>query len=315
MIIPRRGRANILMFKSRGVVFKEIYFLFLMMFILAPPPKAFAADGSLDAFFLSSGKEDRKNWRASVDETWMPSSAIRGDGDAAIFDTKVGLSRAYPVADGWSLTTGAAYSLKSIDAPASARLPDKLHTLSIRIGANYKYSKDMTLGLMAAPGLHGDFKGSLSGGDIRVPLAFIMRYKYSQQLMFIGGLGYNTAYLKTRVLPIFGVVYKPDERWTISLGAPRTAVSYRLDTTSLYLASEFSGTEYRVGQASVGSKTIRYRDSRAVAGVDFLIAEGLSLDIGAGYSAGRRFTFFDNERPDVVVKNTPFAKAALSYRW
>lgn len=287
-----------------------------MIFIFTPLSAAFSADGQMDAFFPSSGKDDHKSWRASVDETWLPSSAIRGGaGGVAIFDTKIGLSRAFPAADGWSLNTGAGYSLKNIDAPASARLPDKLHTLSLRLGANYKYSKDTTFGVMAVPGLHSDFKGGVSSSDVRVPLAFIMRYRYSDRLTFLGGIGLNTGYLKTRVLPVFGVVYKPDERWTIALGAPRMAVSYRLDTASLYLASEFSGTEYRVGEASVGSKTIRYRDSRAVAGVNFTLSEGLSLDVGAGYSASRRFTFFDSDRPDVAVKGTPFAKAALSCRW
>jgi len=258
----------------------------------------------------------RHPWNASADLTWLPGSDIKGTGGKLgmqEFESRFG--RSCLISPKLSIATDFAYSLKSIDAPASARLPESLHTLSVGLTGNYQVKENLGLTLLVRPSLNGDFK-SIGTEDIRTQIGMLGMYHSSQKLTFLAGLIYLQGNEAIPVLPVVGVIYRPNEQWTFSTVAPRPSIKFSPNrTSSYYIGGEFSGTEYRLHDDSLDAEEIRYRDLRALAGAEFLLFSALKLDLAGGYAFDRKFVFYDSSRSDVSIDDGPFAKLGLSLVW
>jgi hypothetical protein len=230
-------------------------------------------------------------------------------------ETMVGFSHRFVIDPKVELSAGMSYSLRTIDAPDSARLPDELHNLSLNLGAVYHVNDRLTLGIRVSPGAGSDFK-AFSGGDIRVPVAFHANFQTSRTLSLMGGIAYTGMNHSYPVLPVLGLIYAPSEQWMFAVGFPRTGAIYKPDRkTELYTGAEFAGGEYQLHDPSVGAGVISYRDYRAVAGADFRVLPFAKLGIAGGYAFARRFTFYDGNRGDINLEGAPFGRVALTFNW
>jgi hypothetical protein len=236
-------------------------------------------------------------------------------GSLTMQEVDAGFSKKFSLNPRVELSTGLHYSLKNIDAPEDARLPTSLHRVSVNLGGSYRLNDDLTLGLMASPGLNGDFK-VITSRDIRIPIGLHARYRVSQQLTLTGGVMYTIGNHELPVLPMIGAMYQPSEKWTFTLGFPRTGVMLKPNkATEYYLGAEFGGGEYRLHDSSIGANIISYRDYRAVTGIKWVLSPVIELGVAGGYSFGRKFVFQDGTRDDVDVHNTPFGRVELKFLW
>ncbi|KAB0664053.1 hypothetical protein F6V25_14700 [Oryzomonas japonica] len=264
----------------------------------------------------ASVRPERPLTEATVDTTWLPASKIRSTGgDLTMGEVKAGFSRRFVVTPQLDLSAGMNYSLREIDAPDSARLPDALHLISLNLGAEYHVNKALTLGLRISPSVASDFTG-FTGSDIRVPVAAHAGFQVSRSLFLLGGLAYTGMNRSYPVLPVLGLVYTPTEQWTFALGFPRTGAIYRPDKdTELFAGGEFAGGEYQLHDPALGAKVITYRDYRAVAGAEIRICSFAKLGIAGGYAFARKFVFYDSNRADMNLDGAPFGRAALKLAW
>lgn len=252
----------------------------------------------------------------TAETTWLPGSHVRGSGgDLTMGEAKVGFSRRFVIDPKIDLSAGLKYSLREIDAPDSANLPDALHTLSLDLGAVYHADERLTLGVRVSPGVGSDFKG-FSAGDVRVPVAFHANFQASRTLSLLGGIAYTGMNHSYPVMPILGLVYIPSEQWIFALGFPRTGVVYKPDgKTDLYAGAEFSAGEYRLHDPPLGADVVSYRDYRAVAGADYRVLPFAKLGVAGGYAFARRFVFYGGNRGDINLDGAPFGRVALTFTW
>ncbi|GFE61974.1 DUF6268 family outer membrane beta-barrel protein [Geobacter sp. AOG2] len=252
----------------------------------------------------------------TADTTWLAGSHIRTTGgDLTMGEAKVGFSRRFVIDPKIDLSAGLKYSLREIDAPDSARLPESLHTLSLDLGAVYHVDKRLTLGVRVSPGVGSDFKG-FSAGDVRVPVAVHANFQASRSLSLIGGVAYTGMNHSYPVMPVLGLLYIPSEQWVFALGFPRTGVVYKPDRkTDLYVGAEFAGGEYQLHDPPVGANVVSYRDYRAVAGVDLRVLPFAKMGIAGGYAFARKFVFYDGNRNDINLDGAPFGRVALTFTW
>lgn len=295
---------------------KKQVFIAMVAYLLLCPVAALSAD---DAFDFGEpgpvGKEERKAWSVSTGETYLPDSRVKGsDNGVEMFETRMRLGRGFTLTDSSMLRTGLSYAHKAINADGPLRLPNSLHTFSVNLTGLYKKDR-ASAGFMLSPALNGDFQGSIGSKDLRIASAIFLRYRTEQRVTLFGGIAYNAGYFETRVMPFFGLNYKPDEHWSIDFGFPSMSVSYRVDRTKVYASGSFRGGEYHIGDPSIGASRFRYGDRRLSAGIDHGFANGMGIDLETGYAFGRRFTFRDGLRPDIKVKDAPFAGISLSYKW
>jgi uncharacterized protein DUF6268 len=263
-----------------------------------------------------AGKPHRPPWETSVETTWLPGSTVRGTGgDLSMGEVKAGFTRRFSINPRLELSTGVRYSLREIDAPATANLPGSLQTLSLNLGGEYRVSDSLALGLRVSPGLSGDFT-AFDTNDIRVPLAVNATYRPSKALTLLGGIAYSGQNRSFPVLPMIGVLYTPTKEWAFGLGFPRTGVMYRPDKkTEYFVAAEFSGGEYHLHDPSIGADIISYRDYRALTGAEFQLFPFARLGISGGYAFARKFVFYGGNRSDVNLDGAPFGRVEVKFMW
>jgi hypothetical protein len=255
-------------------------------------------------------------WNSSVDLTWFPDSNIgKTGGKISMQEVAAVFGRSYTLSPKFTFSTDIAYSLRKLDAPDSARLPDELHTLSVNFCGNYQLNKKTVITFLVTPGLNGDFK-DIGADDLQTELGITGSYNMTTKLTLLAGLVYQQGYESFPVLPIIGAIYRPNEQWTLGLGAPRSGVTYSPNrTSSYYIGEEFGGSEYQLHDASLGAKKISYVDFRAVAGAEYILFSAIRVNIAGGYAIERKFKFYDGSRDDVNIANAPFARIGVSLVW
>jgi hypothetical protein len=264
-------------------------------------------------------ERSRGPWEASIDGIWSPKSDS-GDagGRVGMSEEKVKIGRTFRINSRLTLTPDISYSQLQVSAPAAARLPEKLHTVSLGLRGDYRWDPKLSFSLLLSPGLAGDFK-QINGDDLRVRFGVTGRYNISEKLTLLGGLIYQQGYHSLPIFPIAGAIYRPDEHWMFSLAAPRPGVSYAPSKDLRFsLGADFLGGEYQLHDESLGAQVIRYRDFRVVGGSDFTIFAHLKGEVAAGYAFARKFVFydvFDAARHDIKVDAGPFCRVGLKMEW
>jgi hypothetical protein len=265
-----------------------------------------------------AGPRERPPWEASVGATWLPGRTVDtadAVGKLRMSEVKFGLTRRLSIKPNFNLSTGLQYSLRDIDAPEALRLPDSLHTVALHLGGEYHASDRLTLGIRVTPGLSSDFR-SITTDDLRVPVALQAKYRVSQALTLTGGLAYTGQSHSIPILPVIGVLYLPTDKVTLAFGFPRTAIVYKKSReTELFLAAEFAGGEYGLHDSAIGADVIRYKDYRAVAGIEFPLLPVAKVNLSGGYAFSRKFEFYEGDRADVRVKSAPFGRMEVKFSW
>lgn len=274
------------------------------------------AKESDDVLAISQKSQLRPSWESNVEATWLAGSEVRnGGGNVNMGEIKADFTKRFSVNPKLELSIGLKYARWEIDAPATALLPDSLQTLAVQFGAEYRKNDALTLGFRLSPSVKSDFK-AFEANDLRIPAEVHAKYQMNKKLTLLGGIAYTGEQHSFPVLPVLGVLYTPSEKWGMALGFPRTKIMYMpYKETELFLGATFSGGEYRLHDATVGSNVITYRDYRAIAGVELPLCSVARLAISGGYAFGRKFTFDEGNRDDLKLGNAPFGSMDLKFSW
>lgn len=290
----------------------------LLMVIVSSRALAQETDevGKQNGDVFSIARQQRPPWDAFAETTWLPGSTIHGTGgDLGMGEVKIGFSRRLAISRQFELSTGLRYSLREIDAPEAAHLPESLHSVSLNVGGEYRTTDKLKLGFMISPGLSGDFK-SITANDIRVPVALHAKYQMSETVSFLGGIAYTGQNHSLPVMPMVGLMYLPSEKWAFALGFPRTGVVFKPNrVTNLFVAGEYTNGEYRLHDSSIGADIISYRDFRALAGINIRIHHAVKLGLSGGYAFSRKFVFYEGARDDVNLNSAPFGRFEVKFSW
>lgn len=129
-------------------------------------------------------------------------------------------------------------------------------------------------------------------------------YKRSPNVTLYYGLGYNSLSDDWKLVPYFGCEWSPAPGWTVSLGVPKTAVSYSLrsNLTLSFEASGDGGTYYvkndprpgASGRSLAGSK-LEYTEARIGFGAVWKIDNKWALSGSLGSAVYREFKYQDRD--------------------
>lgn len=266
---------------------------------------------------LSSDKQKRPPMENAFTEfTWLPGSGIHNSGgDLTMVEMKTGFDRKIKLTPSINLTTGLRYSLLEINAPDSAGLPSSLHSLSLDIAGEYRATDVLTFGVRVSPGFNSDFK-SVTPDNIRVPVVLYTHYLVSGRLFLLGGVVYTGLEHSIPVLPAIGVMYYPSQKWSLTLGLPRTGIAFKPNKkTEFFMAGEQSMGEYELHDSSIGAKIISYQDYRVLTGVEMKLSTNIKLDISGGYAFAREFVFHEGDRKDLDLDRSLFGRLHVKLSW
>jgi len=184
----------------------------------APPPAPGQIGLSLSTEITGSGNAKLKDSNTTFD-------------DVAIGRFELDLKQQFRFEEGCNLTLGLEYRLTTIDDrndTAQIPLPDKLQSL----GASARYSQRVApqwmLSTSLGVGSHVTDTGLLSNGW-GVSASAVTLYNYSSKITWMFGAAYNSRSEDWRIVPVLGFDWRPAEKWSVSLGFPKTAVTYKLN--------------------------------------------------------------------------------------
>jgi hypothetical protein len=197
-----------------------------------------------------------------------------------------------------------------------APVPSHLQSASAIVALEYMVGDDVGAFIQFDPGFYAENDFNSHSVDVPITLgrAFVLQPR--KLFLFVGA---NSAFLRGQypVLPLVGIVWRPNEQWKLDLIPPQPRIIYspneRLD---LWLGGQIAGSSFRTDRddnifpPQLNGAQVDYSEYRAGLGFTWHPSEQIALDVGGGYAFQRRFNF---ERADVEFKTdpAPYVRVAL----
>ena len=140
------------------------------------------------------------------------------------------------------------------------------------------------------PGFYGDFE-RLDGNAFQLTGWGLANYRIGPHWNFAGGVAV-VRQLKSKLLPIGGVIWTPNEDTRLELLFPRPKIARRLwqqDSREAwcYLAGQFGGGAWSVADTPTENVLVSYSDLRLILGLEMFNVQGRDLTLEMGYVFSR----------------------------
>jgi hypothetical protein len=142
------------------------------------------------------------------------------------------------------------------------------------------------LSLGVTPGLYGDFE-HLSGHTFQVTGWALGNVRFSPHWNALGGLAY-VRQLQSRLLPIGGLIWSPNEdtRLELVIPKPRLVRRFRDDengTAFWYVAGQLGGGAWAIADTPTTNVLVSYSDLRVLVGIESIHVAGRDWSLETGY--------------------------------
>lgn len=166
------------------------------------------------------------------------------------------------------------------------------------------------------PGIYADDLNRWDQEAFRLKSRATALYKYSATKSVVLGVSYLDRN-DINLLPIIGVICKPNDDWRYELVFPQPKVARRFACGPdwddwCYVAAEFGGDEYSYESVPGMRHRLTYRDLRIQLGLERKQKGGGGRRIEIGYIFDRRFEF-DDGIPDYLPDNTVTVRAGFTF--
>lgn len=243
------------------------------------------------------------------------------------------LSQSISLDEASSLTLGITYNKTAINegnyhhferdySADRVPLPNDLQSLGASFGYSTKINNDWSFSSSIGASSNVAKHDLLSKGW-GVNGSVVGIYCWSPATTVAVGVAYDSLSKDWRCLPVFGVEWRLDEKWSVAIGFPKTAISYKIsDRLTLALAASGSGGTYfikddpRPGVAprSLAQSKLEYLEVRLGLEAAWKINETFSLSGGIGSVLYREFKYIDRDYTLKARDVAPFLSLGLSAR-
>ena len=192
------------------------------------------------------------------------------------------------------------YGIHRFDNPGNHDIPGEVHDAAVGFGMRGRCNERLSYQTNVAVGSYSDFENG-SGDQVRVRGYGSGMWKWSPTV----DLTFGVAYVDLEdwpVLPIGGLIIRPDELQVLRITFPRMAYSRRLCTSgkcgclSEYwgtISLELGGGSWIVQTRNDTTNEMTYRDWRLAIGLQKKRLETYDLNFDIGYVFGRRIEYED----------------------
>ncbi|CBW25375.1 putative exported protein [Halobacteriovorax marinus SJ] len=182
------------------------------------------------------------------------------------------------------------YTELKFDEPLLGKL--KLLKVKIPVGGTHVLGKNI-LKWTLTPGLHGQSDDFLSESEFRPEGNFIFIWPRTN-LQWLLGAGFSDTFGETKIFPIFGVVWKLDEKSTLTLMFPQIKYEYLTEAKNKYnftVAPAGAQWQWKAGQILNNSEDVDVAISgiRFSVGGDFILNDSKYLYTNIGLVTNRKF--------------------------
>ncbi len=218
------------------------------------------------------------------------------DGDIAITSADFDLTYKFKVARELPVDISFDVGHKDINADTPVDLPSHLESrrleLATKFPAPFIQDDRFFMGFDIFPTLNTD-DWDWRSGAFRIPFRGYLIFKESDDFILIGGVSVRPEYDK-EILPVIGVIYRPNDRLSFNFASDDPNISYKLnDATLLRWEMDYAWEEYEVTRGAQEGVVLQYQEISSGFGIEHKFNETFKGTVSAGGVFNRRLEYKD----------------------
>ena len=274
------------------------------------PPQAMATKPSPT---LPPGAKPGMLQRLTFTETWLASGGDAGLGIDSLELSAILAAPIFPTQPPFLITPR--FAAHFLDGPVITDLPGRVFDTSLEFRWLRPLSERWTADLAVAPGFYSDFDNT-SSDAIRITGRAVGIYKWTPTVTVALGIVYLDREDVT-LLPVAGLIWKPDDTLNIELLFPRPKIAKRIvfgpnASWWSYVGGEFGGGSWAIQRASGADDVATVRDFRAILGLQRKANSGGSMRFEVAYVFGRELEYLTVTQ-NLSLDDTVMVRAGASY--
>ncbi len=256
--------------------------------------------------------------KLTFSETWLMDGSEDDSFGMNEVELKTVLAVPIPSRD-FPLIITPGFAVRYLEGPRASDLPPRVYDAYTQFRWFRRYTPRWASDLAVAPGIYSDFE---QGGDegLRITGHGAALFDWTPTTRIIFGVAYLDRD-DLQVLPIGGIIWKPNPEWEFKIAAPRPEIARRVYWSGftgdrvqdwLYLAGELGGGTWAIEREGGAVDRFTYRDFRAMLGIRRKAIGTLDGWLEVGYVFGREIEY-ESDTPDVSPSDTILVRAGLTY--
>ena len=212
------------------------------------------------------------------------------------------------------------YEVHFLDSPINFDLPARLNDLAIDFHVFRVFGNHWIADFAVTPGLFADDHSFGSSDALRVNGRAVGVYAPTIDVKYALGVTYLDGGW-SKVVPVAGVIYTPNDDVEYSLVFPTPKISWRLpwsqipgrDERWLSIGLEYGNSVWAFEQSNGTPDVLSSRDYRLILGVERKIVGGCSHRLEIGYVFNRDIKIASVGPNDISMDDTLIVRAGVSY--
>lgn len=238
-----------------------------------------------------------------------------GYGDQDALQTVLEYSHRFHLSGNLYVRAGLAYERFDF-GNTSAPVPVHLQSMAALIGVDYMHGSDVGAFIQLRPGFYTEEHLGIASFDIPITLGRVFVLQEDRLFLFVGA---TAAFLRGEypVLPIAGLVWRPNDRWNLYAVLPEPRIVYSPNkSVDLWVGGQLVGSSFRtdhhdnIEPRKLSGTQVDYTEYRAGLGVDMHCGSAVSLGVSGGYVFQRRFNF-ERAGEEFTADPAPYVRIAL----
>lgn len=212
------------------------------------------------------------------------------------------------------------YDIHFLNRPLGFDLPPRLHDAAIDFHVFRVFGNHWITDFAVQPGLYADDNSFDDSNALRFTGRALGIYAPTIDVKYVLGATYLDGGW-AKVVPVAGVIYKPNDDVEYQFIFPTPRVSWRMPWTNIpgkderwmYLSVEYANQAWAFEQTDGDPDVLAYRDYRVILGIERKLVGGLSHKLEIGYVFNRDMKIASISGDDISMNDTLIARVGISY--
>ncbi len=226
------------------------------------------------------------------------SSDIEATGsEIDITSTNFGLGSKFKVAGQLPVEILLNIGHKDINTDSPVDLPSHLEArrlkISVKFPAPFVSDDRFFMGIDILPTFNTD-SWDWQSGAFRIPFRSYLIFKESDDFILVGGVTVRPEY-EREVIPLFGLIYRPNDRLSFNLASDDPNISYKLtDRTLLRWEFQYAFDEYEVTRGAQEGVVLQYQEIASGFGIEHQFNDVFKGLLSTGVVLNRQLKYKDD---------------------
>ena len=259
--------------------------------------------------FTAAFAEDLDNSVRVSGRSFLASDVKADSGDILMVEARFNYDREFKIVGELPLVFSLNVTHINIDESVSVDLPAILISRGIGLGTKfpvpfmsddrYFFGFDVFPTFKSADGYH------LESHSMRVPFRSYFIFKQSDEFILAGGAEVRPLY-DDEILPVLGLIYKPNDRLSFNLATRDPNIAYKLDDkNTVYLEMSHTLDEFEFTKGDMDGVIVKYQNTTAGFGLEHQFNKHIKGFISAGAVFNRKLEYI-NSPGKVAIENGPY---------